>query len=271
MNQEIAPKAQAALAKSQGSWGSEGVDTKDILIPKLLLMQPLSELVSEGKASPGAIVRSTTGEALATKDKPLSFIAFSSFKTWILSEQVKEKYEFRGVEPMTAGNVNEPLEWMVNGSKWRRDRSLNFYVLLPQDVAREAAALKKLQESGELPDPEDALLPCVLSFRRTSYGAGKDLATHFAKASHFNVPPAVTVFKLFASLEKNDKGSYYVFKIEKDRKSTDEEVQAAHKWYETTKVQPVEVDDSDLERDGGPAVATKVADDAFEAEVAKTF
>lgn len=251
MTKEIAKKETTALATpvQNQAWGSEGIDTSDVVIPKLLLMQGQSEYVAEGKAKAGEIVRSTNGEVLGGPGKGVEIIAFMTFKTWVMSEQNGGRFDFRGVEPITADNVNAPLEWDVGGKLWRRDRSLNFYVLLPSDIGKELTALQKLEKSGELPDPGDALLPCVLSFRRTSYGAGKDLSTHFMKAAAFNRPPAVSKFRLLSKIEKNDKGTFYIFDIEPVGLSSQDEIATCKKWYDIISVNKnVQVDDSDLKK-----------------------
>jgi hypothetical protein len=230
------------------AWGSDGIDKSDILIPKLLIMQGLSQFVSDQKASIGDIVRSTTGEILADGKKKgsVEFIPLTSFKTWIKEEKVGNKFEYRGQEPMTASNSTEPTEWTENGTEWRRNRCLNFYVLLPGDIARDRAARKKLADTGDFPDTDDVLLPCVLSFRRTSYSAGKTLITHFAKAEHMGVPPAVSIFKLFSKIEKNDQGTFQVAVVEKSGKTTSEDIVICRSWYDTLKKSTVKVDDSDL-------------------------
>lgn len=279
MSKEIAKKETAALSTSVNSnaWGSEGIDASDVVIPKLLLMQGLSEFVAAGEAKSGDIARSTTGEVLGGVNKGVEIIPFMTFKTWKLEENTGSKFEYRGVEPITAENANEPLEWNVNGKHWRRNRCLNFYVLLPVDIAKEAAAMKKLETSGDLPDPGDALLPCVLTFQRTSYGAGKDLATHFMKAAHFGVPPAVSKFKLTSKLEKNEKGTFSIFEVEASGKSTTEEIAACKKWYETisqTKVKVV-VDDPEAktkpEKKVQDKATPKASKDSFEAEIENVF
>lgn len=214
----------------KGSWGSEGVDNSDILIPRLLLMQGLSEYVTEGTAKIGDIVRSTTGEVLATKDKPLSIIPVLTHKTFVTLEKVGNKFEFRSIEPVTSENVNAPLEWQQGGSLWRRDRCIDFFVLIPGDIDRERKALDKLK-SGDMPDSADALFPCHLSFRRTSYNAGKVLSTHFSTAARFVLPPASSIFSLSSELVKNDQGSFAVFMVKPSGKTTMDDLTVAKRWY----------------------------------------
>lgn len=240
------PGALAIPENLRGSWGTSSFDREDIMIPKLLLMQGLSKLVAEGTVGQGEIVRSTTGKSLAKKGESVSFIPLATFKTWVVEEKIGPKYEFRRTEPMTAANKDLPLEFVEGANSWRRSRCLNFYVLLPQDIAREVSALKAAA-SGELPDPEDCLLPCVLSFRRTSYPAGKILITHFAKADQFKVPPAVSVFKLSSDVVKNDLGTFQVLAVAPDRKTTIEELTVCKKWHDTLQTANIKIDESDVE------------------------
>lgn len=268
---ELQTTGEKGLATKDPAWGATGFTQDDILIPKLLLMQPLSKLVADDKASPGSIVKSTTGETMCKKGETVEVIPFAMHKSWVLMEEVNGKFEFRSIQPMTADNAAADLEWSTpDGKRWRRDRALNFFFLLPSDIAKEANALKALAEKGEYPDPDDALIPCATSFRRTSYGAGKSFATHFAKSASFNVPPAVKVFKLGARLEKNDKGTFYVWTIESSRKSSKEELTACEKWWTTVQGAKVKIDDSDEGVEAGAATGA-VDDEQFAKDVKNTF
>lgn len=250
MSKAVAKKETTALSTDliSSSWGSEGIDAQDILIPKILLMQGLSEYVADGKVQMGDIVQSTTGRKLGGKDKPLQFIPICTFKTWVNSEKVGQKFEFRGTEPITPENTDLPLEWQQQGSMWRRDRCLNFYVLTPEDIEREKQAIEKAAK-GDLPDPDDALLPYVLTFRRTSYGVGKELSTHFSKCAHFKVPPAVSMFNLSSEKVQNDQGTFYVFKLEKAGKTDPHHIQVARQWYDIITKAKVKIDEPELDEE----------------------
>lgn len=229
---ETTTKALAGLpADLQGSWGAEGVDNSDILIPRLMLMQGLSDFVTDGSAKLGDIVRSTTGEVLATKDKPLAIIPILTHKTWVTLEKVGNKFEFRSIEPVNPTNATAPLEWQQQGSLWRRDLSLEFFVLLPSDIARERKALDKIT-AGEMPDAADALFPCHLSFRRTSYQAGKVLSTHFSTAGRFKLPPASSTFHLSSETVKNDQGTFAVLSVKVAGKTSMDDLAVAKRWYD---------------------------------------
>jgi len=243
MTKAVTKKQETSVAlpeNLQGAWGAEDVDGADILIPRLLLMQPLSESVGEDGIEAGDIIKSTTREAM----KECEIIPLMTFKTWRIMELRDGKFEFKTIVPITAENANEDWEWQENGIHYRRDRVLNYYVLLPSEIARELKALKEL-EAGNIPDADDCLIPCLLGFTRTSTPAGKELATFFKKAQHFRIPPATQTFRLYSEFEKNDKGKYYIFKVEKARKTTMEELNVAKRWYDTLKTaSDIKIDDS---------------------------
>jgi len=235
---ELAVKTEAALAHPADvpeAWGSENVDAADIIVPKILLMQGLSKLVAADEAKQGEFRDSLTGALLGGKDKPLEFIPFHSTKTWVVFEQaVGGKAEYKETVPMTAHNKDWATEEQSSGGTVRRDRCLNYYVLLLDDI-----------KSG-------TYMPYMLSFRRTSYTAGRKLATIFAKLKMFKEPPASRVFTLSSRLEKNDLGQFYVADVGEKRRSSSEEMDAALNWYRVVRTASVVVDDSDLKAPNHP-------------------
>lgn len=217
----------------QRAWGSENLSNKDILVPKLLLMQGLSDLVMKGEASAGQICDSVTGEVMGgVKGKevtPVDFIAFNSFNTWVIFEETAAgEMEYVKTVSIDATNENWAYEEEVNGVQVRRDRCLNFYVLLPKEIV------------------EGAAFPKIISFRRTSGKAGRKLVTFAAKLRAFNRAMATKVFTLTPAFQENDKGKFYVFDIGMGRDTSVKEQNAAFEWYEALKTATVKVDDSDL-------------------------
>lgn len=221
-------------AVGEGSWGAEGISAQDILLPKILLMQGLSQWVADEKAKLGDMVDSLAGTVLGDKGKGVDVLAFNSFKTWVIYQEVNGKLKFVKQEPMTAANQGWPLEEVMDGVKVRRDKALNFYCLLPNQIA-----------SGEH-------FPYLLSCRRTSYPAGKKLVTHFTRLKMFQKPPAARIFELTCKRQENEKGIFYVFDVIEKRASTEAEMKAAWDWWQVIRSTNVRIDDSDLEVDEAP-------------------
>jgi hypothetical protein len=228
-----APQA-AGLPAVDNGWGGEGLSNSDIMVPKLLLMQGLSDLVADGTAIAGQIRDSLEGKlfggVMKAKEAPtaMEVIPFSSFKTWVVFEKRNGKDEYVKTVPFTAENEGWAIEEVVGGVQVRRDKCLNFYVLRPEEIK------------------EGAAFPYLVSFRRTSMPAGRKLATMAAKLRVFNQPIAMKVINLTASATENDKGKYFVYDLSSGRNSTAEEIVEAKKWHTTLKTANVKIDDSDL-------------------------
>jgi hypothetical protein len=249
--------ALAHPALSGGKWNNFDGDVSDILIPKLLVGQATSKLVQEEKVNFGQVWRSTTGQVLGGKGKAFEVIPLFHFKNWIISEKVAGRFTFRGVEPFTAENRDKPWVWTETRdgktTEWKREQALNFYVLLPADIAADQAARKAFQESGELPDTEASLLPCLLQFKSTAFKSGKIIVTHFAKAADFGVPPFVNKFRIDTEKLTGDQTAWFVLKAEPAGKTPPEYLETCAKWRAIVEKQNVKVDDSDLTADADAA------------------
>lgn len=236
----VVPSANLPANVTDQAWGSEGLDLADVKIPKLLLMQPTSELVAAGKANVGEIIRSTTGEVVVPRGQSVRIIPLLSRKTWRIMEKEGEKFEWRRNEPCTEENKNRKFTWTDPETKteWRADRTLGFFCLLPGDIEREVAALE-----GATGDLTAALIPVLLEFTRSSYGAGRDLATHFATARMAKKPPASWGLLLGAETKKNDKGTFQIFTITKGEKTPELSLKKAHEWYTIVRGGDVVIDE----------------------------
>lgn len=232
MSNELATQTTTAVvAQPPENWGNDDqISASDIVIPKLLLMQGLSDFVSEQKAVMGDMVDSLSAKKLGGKGQPVEIIPLMLYKTWTYSEQVGEKFEFRESFPMTPANENLDLEGKTpEGVNFRRDKVMNFFVLLASDAKKADA------------------IPYVVSFRRTGYKTGKILATHFAMSQKLKQPPARKTFLLGCDLEKGEKGNYYVFSLAEGKMfaADSEELRRAYEWYCILKQGQHKIDNSD--------------------------
>jgi hypothetical protein len=250
MSTEIQVSSGNVPAIMAKNWSRFEGDVTDVLIPKLLVGQSTSKFVQEEKVSFGQIVRSTTLEVLGGKGKPFEFIPLSHSKTWIVSEKVNGRFEFRKIEGYSPENKDKPWIWTENKDgrsvEWKREKALNFYVLLPGDVIKDVAARATFAETGELPDTEASLLPCFLQFKSTSYGAGKALVTHFAKAADFGIPPFANTFLLDTVKIQGDQNAWFVYKVDRAGKTEPKYLEACNKWRDIIKSQSLKIDESDI-------------------------
>lgn len=231
-SQEVMAKADQAVSTNVHNWTAQSASAKDLLIPKILVMQGLSKLVAARKAQIGDLVESLNSEKLGTIDQAVEFIPFGIRPMWVHFAEDKpnsNNFKYKGQEDITPANDNLPYEEVINGVKVRRDRTLNFYCLRPSEI-------------------KDGMhFPYMLSFRRTSMMAGKKLNTAFVRLAAFNKPPAADVFELCGSMQSNEKGTYAVLDVRKKRESTPEEIAACFQWHQTISQSNVKIDDSDLQ------------------------
>lgn len=212
------------------------VDMSDLLIPKILLMQGMSKLVGAEKALSGDMIDSISNAKLGNKESSIEVIPFHVTKTWVIFEEINGKLEYKEIVPFNETNATWKWDDVDQGVKIRRDKSINYYVLLPSEI-----------NAG-------MYMPYVVSFRRTSYQGGQKLETARAKFQLFKKPIFAKTFKLLAIKESNDKGTFNRFDVETCRDTTPEEIAAVNKWRELVKAPHARVDDSDLKEFSGITV-----------------
>ena len=228
---EVTNATKRDLAKPiDAAWGeAPTLSAQDILIPKILAMQGLSDFVTDGEAKFGEFRDSVTKELLGSIDKPVEVIPFKMEKVWIEYTKKGDKFEFAGVVPITPANEGLELEFTKDGKECRRDRCMNFYVLLASETEKAGA------------------LPKIVSFRRTSSRAGKQLATMmYVTNRNAGLSPAGKVVALGGSKESNDKGTYVILNITEKEETTEAQVAVALKWLTTLRGSAHKVDNADL-------------------------
>ena len=228
MSKEVTTKKETAVSTDVQPLGSfsAGVDASDIIIPKVLLMQSISQLVDQEKAKAGDFVHSLDENIIGAKeDKPVEFITLDMYKTL----QTYEDDKYVKTESLTPENSALPYEEVVNGVKVNRTKTMNYYVIRPEDVENMS------------------VFPMVITFKRTSLKGGKKLATKLMMLEEFGAEVYAKTFKLVARQEEGDKGKYYVMDIVDGRKSSDIEVKHATKWYNRLKTTEVKVHETEDE------------------------
>lgn len=242
-----------------------GLVPSDMIVPKVLCMQGLSELVAARKAQLGDIVRSTNAEKLGDPEHPIQFIPLSFPKTdWIIELMTAGKFKYK--KSMARDAKNSGLEWnfwsdkdgnevpfgTVGAVEARRVQRLSLFALLPQDIDAEAAEKKKM-ENGEFPDISKALMPVMISFRSFSFNAGKEVVSFFTQANSFKTQAYKYLLGLGCKMQQNDKGTFYVFQVDRARPQAVPAVyaQVVEYWANIVFAQDLVVDESADEGDVG--------------------
>lgn len=115
----------------------------DIVIPKIHLIQSMSELRKQKKANEGDYVDSRSEQILLAEDSEQEFlpiIVMKTFKRWQTFEIIKEgndvKKEFVSSEIMTSENAELEYQETVEGKDLTRRQVISCYVLLGDDAQK---------------------------------------------------------------------------------------------------------------------------------------
>jgi hypothetical protein len=172
------------------------VEAADIQIPKIHLMQGLSDFVAEQRASMGDFVDSLTAEKLGDSKNPVKIIPICMWKDYLITELQGKKFEFKEIKPYNVDTQHwrefEHREYEENGVPHQRNLRMNFAVLLERDK----------DELGAFPH--------VISFQRTGIKAGKSIANFLLKSQTKGKKPWMFTLGLGCKLDKNDQGTFYV-------------------------------------------------------------
>jgi hypothetical protein len=207
------------------------IDSSDILIPKILLMQPSSEMVGDGEATIGDYRNSVTKEKVGSINEPFSFVPFHYIKYW--SVVVKgEGNEFVRKEEWLPGDENKPWEFEEDGRILKRVKRLDFF----------GFDLKKLVSGDELPS--------ILSFQSTGYREGTKILTQFKLNISKRKLPWSDVWAIAGEKKKNDNNqTYCVPKIDMIAETDEETLKICLDWYKNikNKTKSIVVDESDVQ------------------------
>lgn len=239
MTKEVSKKQETGLSKEAAdlsAWGApEGLSQQDIIIPKILPMQLTSPAVKEGKAVFGEFRDSVSNVKYGSVDETFEVIPFKLERAWVETKIVKGKRtDFLRRYLINADNDDLPIAGSGQDREGEscaieRDRCLDFYVLLPEEVKTGRA------------------LPRVISFRRTSSRGGKKLATTmFVTNTNAGKVPAARAVAISGKKVDGDKGTYMVMDVTETRDSTAEEINMAFSWLKRIKAGEAKVDESDL-------------------------
>lgn len=237
-NKDVAVVAPSEMQLQAASASlAQEVVSSDVIIPRMLLMQGISPLVTSRKAQIGDLVRSTNNEKLGDPEHPVRIIPLVMTNTWMDFERVAgvNQPQFRGMYPRGVITrdahgrpleTNEGLEWTFKGAKGEdmfRRKTVVLYALVPSDIASYDAELKRALEAGEVPDLNKSISPVVITFQSTSFKhGGKKAATFFntlrqnnAELAGKGIKRVLAPFEYAMTLkcqeEKKGTNAWYVF------------------------------------------------------------
>lgn len=221
MNKEVATKGTTAVgAPINFSFGADNLISQDIRLPKILLMQAMSDYCLSGKARPGELVESFEGSKLGDRKTPVQIIPFYFTNTWTVKKLVNGKYDFHAIEDRGGSDIRREYKEVKDGVEYSNHRTLNIFALI---------------KNG------NTAVPYMISFMNSSF---KSAAQPFLNKTQLikaeGKAPAHYTWNLGVDDDGNDKGKWVVFTLEtakddngKDIPNTNEEVQAAYMAYKS--------------------------------------
>lgn len=216
--------ALPALNNGELIVGQENVETEDIVIPRVRLLQPISPEVVDRKGNAGDFINSMTGETL----KEMDILIF-----WYL----KSRLLFNRALP---GGNNEGIACRsVDGKVSLDGKKCGGCPATMWDTLTEEQRRQGQKSRGPECDtvhnfpclilnsntPE---LPISLSLRRTSANQAKQLIS-LVKLSRINWWN--TIFRVTSKLTRNDRGAFYVYEVKTARPATEDERKKGEMFY----------------------------------------
>src|ERR1035437_9732055 len=108
----VATKAKAELvnASDVSAWGTREIRSTSVIIPRILKIEPMSDMAIDGKAKVGEFRDSLTGEKVGSLTEPFEFVPIEVEEKWavftVTEIKGKKKREFSEMLPVTAQNEN---------------------------------------------------------------------------------------------------------------------------------------------------------------------
>lgn len=231
----------AALLKKYGNLGEhDDIQARDLICPKVLLVQSQSKAFVDRKAEMGDYMDSLTEEVLIPAGEAVEFIVLKSWRTWTVFENTgKGQPKYVATEDFTV-RPDRPQEESVQGALRQNFETHNYYVILPH----------------QLKEDSDGVLPYALSFRSTGLMASKTIKTVAMKAKMkgTNIPICFNVFTLGSEFVENELGKFYKPTVKKVRMATEEELGYVQQFVNLVNEANVKIDNSDLEQEAGADV-----------------
>lgn len=239
MSKELVTKETATpqeVGQMKNLWDVPSISQRDVIIPAILLMQPMSPQVTDGKAAFGEWRETLNQEVLGKFEQGFEFVPFKLVKLFIEQKDLGDEKEFLRAVEITPQNENLPYEdsEMIEGKEVKiiRDRVMKFFVLLKTELDQGAA------------------IPYTLSFKRTSYQAGQKLATQmFIKNLNSGKTPASMIMTVTAAKKTQENKTWAAANCVPMGPTPDKYISEAFRWLEIVnsgkaKEQPTEVVDT---------------------------
>lgn len=198
--------------------GGDQIRTQDLILPHVMLLQPMSKLVTQKEMKVGSFVNSLTEQAY---ESVVEFIPidYQHFYNVYRFAGAKKEFDFR------TSNEADPR---LKGKRWKAD----------DNGKRE---IEPVMRFLSLVNHQ----PAIIDFSKSSMRGGQKLATFF-KLSRMDL--FSSAYKLKSVKETNDQGTFYVKDVEPIGPAGKEEYALCEELHRTfgSKAPVVEADGEDV-------------------------
>lgn len=246
--------------------GKENIDTSDMIVPRMALMQALNEQVEQGLVGPGNFWHTILEESFGSELDDLVVVHHSKrYVLWsprhmgggILARASDGKHwdpQFVGMSFTVKPSKDRPryeVEWKIDSPEVGRDVGLGAWGTSdPGDGKTEgnpdsppAATLTHVLVCVLLSRPD--IGPFTILLQRSAEKTAKDLLT---KINLDSAPIYGQIYKLTAKTDTGPSGDFYNFKFTKNgHVATEAEYEAAKRWNEMFTLTGVKTDEGEAE------------------------
>lgn len=212
--QELTVTEKTELAAvNLNEWGDVVVESKDLILPKILLQQAMSEAVKQRQAMSGDYFNTLTNEVVSNDKGEVELLPFFCRQSYVIEKWNGKRFEYFRTDTCLPGEAQRPFEEQVGSDRIKNVHCYDFFVLT-----------------------KDGGVPSIISFRSTSHKAGKQL---FNLMYVLNIsakrPPADKWITLSRKEVSNDMGTFWTMDFKPSRQSTPEELKECLNWINTIK------------------------------------
>lgn len=189
---------------SSSDWGDVAVESKDLVLPRILVQQSMSEAVKQKTAEEGDLVNTLTNQNYG---KSIDLLPFYKTESIVVEKWSGRKFEFHSV--VDYDGKQRPFEEEIEGVRYKNSHQYLIYCLTGLDS-----------------------IPHALSFKGTSNKVGKQLVTLMYIANKAEKLPPPGKWVTFAGKTETSKAGdmYQVSSFTPSKRATQEEIQACLKW-----------------------------------------
>ena len=196
---------------TQDDWGDVQVESKDLMLPRLVLQQSGSDLVKDDKAKAGDYISTLTSD-IYSKDGKVKLLPFYARQYIRVEKKVGNKFQFHRLDPYT-GDIPSIGERQEESETVKDYHVYEFFCLT--------------EEGG---------LPVVISFKSTSHKTGKRLFNQMYIANkQLGRAPAHNWIELSSANQESNGNRYKIMDFKLAEESNKEELDECLSWIRTFK------------------------------------